>query len=128
MTTLSEEARAFVDAPNLATIATLQPDGRPQLSPVWVTRDRDEILFSTTAGRQKPRNLERDPRVGVLIVPADSPYTYLEVRGTATIEPDPTGQLIQDLAQKYTGRPWDDQPGTERLIVRINADKVVVRS
>lgn len=127
MTTLSDAARAFVDAPELATIATVEPSGQPQLSPVWVTRDGDDILFSTTADRRKPANIARNDRVSVLIVPRDSPYTYLEVRGTATLTPDPDGALIQELAQKYTGQPWDDAPGTERLIVRITPHKVLVR-
>lgn len=127
MTTLSDAARAFVDAPELATIATVEPSGQPQLSPVWVTRDGDDILFSTTADRRKPANIARNDRVSVLIVPRDSPYTYLEVRGTATLTPDPDGALIQELAKKYTGQPWDDAPGTERLIVRITPHKVLVR-
>lgn len=127
MAILDDRARAFVDAANIATIATLQPDGRPQLSPVWVTRDGDDILFSTTASRQKPRNLDRDPRVAVLIVPTAAPYTYLEVRGVATLTADPEGQLIQDLSQKYVGEPYQDEPGAERLVVRVTPDHVVVR-
>lgn len=127
MATLPEAARALVDAPEFATIATLEPDGRAQLSPVWVKRDGDDILFSTAAGRRKPDNLARDPRVGVLIVPRDSPYNYLEVRGTATLTEDPDGSLIQELALKYTGQPWTEDPGVRRLIVRITPQKVITR-
>ena len=127
MTTLDDRARELLDAPTIATIATVQPDGRPQLSPVWVARDGDDVLFSTTRGRQKPKNLERDPRVGVLVVPPENPYHYLEVRGTATIEEDPEGRLIQELSQKYTGGPYQDEPGAERLIVRVSPEHVVLR-
>lgn len=127
MATLPESARALVDAPEFATIATLEPDGRAQLSPVWVKRDGDDILFSTAAGRRKPVNLERDPRIGVLIVPRDAPYTYLEVRGIATLTEDPDGSLIQELSLKYTGEPWQESPAVRRLIVRVTPQKVVTR-
>lgn len=125
--TLSDRAREFVDADELAIIATIEPDGRPQQSPVWVKSDGDDIVFSTVAGRRKATNLARDPRVGVLIVPRDSPYTYLEVRGTATLTADPDGALIQELAQKYTGGSYTEDPATERLIVRVTPERVIVR-
>lgn len=128
MATLPQPARDLLDGHrDLAVIATLQPDGRPQQSPVWVTRDGDDILFSTLASRQKPRNLGLDSRIGLLMWPRDSPYTYLEVRGTASIEPDPPGALIDELSRAYTGEPWT-QPNEERVIVRITADKVLWRA
>lgn len=97
MTSLSDEAKRLLDAPEFATVATIQPDGQPQLSVVWVARDHDDVLISTIRGRRKAVNLERDPRASVLIYPADSPYTYLEIRGSVTLEDDPTGSLIQAL-------------------------------
>jgi len=127
MTAYSDRAREILDHPEIATIATLQPDGSPQLSPVWIKRDGDDVLFSTTAGRRKPANLARDPRISVLVWPVDSPYEYVEVRGTATLTPDPDGSLIDELSRLYTGDPWTDKPGVERLIVRVTPTKVVVR-
>lgn len=127
MTTLSEKARAFLDGTEFATIATVEPDGQPQLSPVWVKRDGDDIVFSTVKGRRKPANIARDPRVSVLVVPREAPYTYLEVRGTATVSDDTDDALIQELSQKYLGQPWHDEPGIERIVVRVSADKVVIR-
>lgn len=127
MTTLPAAAHPFLDGTEIAAVATIEPDGRPQVSPVWVRRDGDDILFSTTAGRRKPANLRRDPRVTVLVVPRAAPYSYLEVRGRATLTPDPEGTLIQELSQKYTGGAWADDPGVERLIVRITPERVVFR-
>ncbi len=128
-TTLPDAARALLDAPEQATIATVEPDGQPQLSPVWVKRDGDDILFSTTRGRRKPQNIERTGQVSVLVWPKDQPYSYLEVRGSATITDDPTGALIEELSQKYTGGPYAAEPeGTERVIVRVTAHKVVWRA
>ena len=83
MTAFTERAREILDHPEIATVATIQPDGSPQLSPVWIKRDGDDLLFSTTAGRRKPANLARDPRITVLVWPSYSPYEYVEVRGTA---------------------------------------------
>ncbi|MEV5326867.1 PPOX class F420-dependent oxidoreductase [Nonomuraea sp. NPDC052634] len=124
---MSEEARKLLDAPNYATVTSLNPDGGPHSSVVWVRTDGDDVLFSTVKGRVKARNFERDPRVSLLVIDPDNPYRYVEVRGRATLTPDPEGALIQELSQKYQGRPWEDKPGTERLIVRISPDRVYVR-
>ncbi|MED7927777.1 PPOX class F420-dependent oxidoreductase [Nonomuraea sp. LP-02] len=127
MAELPEEARKLLDAPNYATVTSLNADGGPQSTVVWVRADGDDVLFSTVKGRVKPRNFERDPRASLLIIDPDDPYRYLEVRGTVTMTPDPEGALIQELSQKYRGQPWQDKPGTERLVVRIRPDRVVLR-
>ncbi|GAA3127268.1 PPOX class F420-dependent oxidoreductase [Nonomuraea sp. NPDC049419] len=127
MTKLSEDVRKLLDAPNYATVTSLNADGGPQSSVVWVRTDGDDVLFSTVKGRVKPRNFERDPRASLLVIDPDNPYRYVEVRGRVTMTPDPEGALIQELSQKYQGRPWEDKPGTERLIVRISPDRVHLR-
>ncbi|MEV6009876.1 PPOX class F420-dependent oxidoreductase [Streptomyces sp. NPDC051976] len=126
MAALSEQARALIDGKNFATVATIQPDGRPQLSVVWVKRDGDEVLFSTLEGRRKHLNLVRDPRITLLVYPADNPYAYLEVRGTATLVSENAPELIEELSQKYTGEPFRKEgPEAVRVIVRVAADRVV---
>ena len=65
---LSDDLKSQLDLPVFITVATVQPDGSPQLSPVWVKRDGDDVIFSTTVGRQKEKNLRRDPRVTVLLI------------------------------------------------------------
>jgi PPOX class probable F420-dependent enzyme len=126
--TLSESAKGWLDAAEFATIATLLPDGQPQLSVVWAARDGDDILISTLEGRQKHRNLTRDPRATVLIYPKDSPYSYLEVRGTVTMTRDGGPELIDALAHKYTGKPYgNDGPDDVRVVLRLTASKVVNR-
>ena len=127
---LSARLKEVLDGRAFVAVATIQPDGSPQVSPVWVQRDGDELLVSTTRGRRKTRNLERDPRITVLVNPADAPYTYAEIRGTATLEDDPSGELIDRLSLKYTGKRYaefnaaagQDAP---RVMVRITARKVV---
>lgn len=128
MAELPEEARKLLDAPNFATVTSLNPDGGPQSTVVWIRTDGDDVLFSTAKGRRKPRNFERDPRVSLLVIDPDDPYRYVEVRGRATMTPDPEGALIEELSQKYRGQSWEDKPGVERLIVRIRPDRVTLRS
>ena len=129
MTTLPAEARELLDSPEVAVVTTLNPDGSPQSSVVWVSRDGDDILFNTAKGRAKPRNLERDDRVSVVMYPKDNPYSYLEVRGTATLEDDPEAAMIHALSRKYLGKdyPWLS-PGEERVTVRITPTKVHFRA
>jgi PPOX class probable F420-dependent enzyme len=126
--TIPDDAKAWLDAPEFATIATIEPDGRPQLSVVWISRDGDDLLVSTVAGRRKHRNIERDPRVTVLVFPKDSPYRYLEVRGTASMTEEGGRELIDEHARKYHGAERytaDDGTDNVRVVVRITPDKVV---
>ncbi|MFC4118480.1 PPOX class F420-dependent oxidoreductase [Nonomuraea zeae] len=127
MAELSEYVRDLLDAPNFATVTSINPDGGPQSSVVWVRTDGDDVLFSTVKGRRKPRNFERDPRASLLVIDPADPYRYVEVRGRVTITEDPEGTLIEELSQKYRGQPWEDKPGVERLIVRISPDRVTLR-
>jgi PPOX class probable F420-dependent enzyme len=124
---LNEKARAILEGTNFATVATIEPDGRPQLSPVWVTHDGDDILFSTTVGRRKHVNISRDPRVTVCVFEQADPYSYIEVRGTATMTEEGGRELIDAFAKKYRDLdvyPWD-APDTVRVVVRVTPDKVI---
>ena len=127
MDRLTAAARALIDASEHATVATIEPDGQPQLSVVWVKTDGDDVLFSTVVDRRKHKNLLRDPRITLLVFSGDEPDRYVEVRGRALIEDDPDKTLINELSLRYTGKPFQDPPGNKRLIVRITASKVVTR-
>ncbi|MQS39746.1 PPOX class F420-dependent oxidoreductase [Streptomyces katsurahamanus] len=129
---LSDELKALLDSPVFVNVATIQPDGSPQVSPVWVKRDGDDVLISTTVGRRKELNLRRDPRVTVVVQPFDAPYTYAEIRGTATLTTDGGPELIDELALKYTGKRYADfnpaaAEDAARVVVRITPRKVVGR-
>lgn len=131
MASIPDLARAWLDAPEFATIATLNPDGQPQLSVVWIARDGDDLLVSTVKGRRKHLNLERDPRATVLVYPKDAPYTYLEVRGSSTMTEEGGRELIDRLNDEYTGTgryTGDDGTDNVRVVVRITPDKVVLRA
>jgi PPOX class probable F420-dependent enzyme len=125
-TKLPSAVRDLFDGPNFVTIVTLDPGGGPQTSLVWAKADGDDVLFSTIKGRRKYANLTRDSRIGALVFDPADPYVYAEVRGTATLTDDPAAELINELALKYTGAPFGDRPGEERVIVRIRPSKVVL--
>jgi PPOX class probable F420-dependent enzyme len=123
--TLSAGVRALIDGPNFATVATLDPDGGPQTSVVWVGLDDDALVFSATEDRRKVRNLRRDPRVSVSITDAANPYRHTQLRGTVTITPDPDKTLPKMLSHKYRGEdPPPEGPEVERVIVRLHVEKV----
>ena len=126
---LPEAVLAILDAPEFATLATIQPDGQPQLSVVWVARDGDDLLISTVAGRRKHLNLVRDPRATVLVYPKANPYSYVEVRGTVTLTEEGGRALIDRLNVEYTGGErytGDDGSENVRVVVRLTPTKVVV--
>ncbi|MFC7218707.1 PPOX class F420-dependent oxidoreductase [Streptomyces polyrhachis] len=129
---LSDQLKALLDSPVFVTVGTVQPDGSPQLSPVWVKRDGDDLLFSTTRGRRKTLNMERDPRVSVLLQPFDAPYTYAEIRGTATMTEEGGDELIDELSMKYTGMPFaefnpESAKEADRVVVRVTPRRVLGR-
>jgi PPOX class probable F420-dependent enzyme len=123
---LPELARELADGLNFATVSTVQPDGGPQASVVWVKRDGDDVLFSTIRGRRKTLNLETDSRISLLITDAASPYRYAEIRGRAEITEDPTAALIQELSHKYDGQPFTEPAGRRRVIVRVLAEHIAL--
>ncbi|MEU5094131.1 PPOX class F420-dependent oxidoreductase [Streptomyces sp. NPDC020996] len=127
---LSDRLKELLDSPVFVNVGTIQPDGSPQLSPVWVARDGDDLLISTTVDRRKKRNLDRDPRVSVVVQVPDSPYEYAEIRGQAELTTEGGQELIDRLSLKYTGKKYAEfNPASaqdaERVVVRIVPRKVV---
>src|SRR5436305_9275352 len=97
---LDAVARALIEGPHVATIATSNADGRPQSSVIFVKRDDDTVVFSTIKGRLKTRNMTRDPRVSLLV---RNPTTgrYVELRGTVEITEDPHKSLLYEMNDRY---------------------------
>ncbi|MFD9492228.1 MULTISPECIES: PPOX class F420-dependent oxidoreductase [unclassified Streptomyces] len=128
---LSDDLKKLIDDnPVFATIATIQPDGSPQLTITWLGRDGDDLLVSTTVGRRKEKNLRSDPRITVMINPPNAPYTYAEIRGTAALTTEGGQELIDELSRKYTGKDYADfnpasKDDAERVVVRVTPRKVV---
>ncbi|WP_113699297.1 PPOX class F420-dependent oxidoreductase [Nonomuraea lactucae] len=123
--TFDDATRELLDGRNFATVATLNPDGSPQTSVVWIARDGDTVSFSSTTGRQKTRNLSRDPRVGLTVFDTGNPYRSVEIRGTAEVLADPDKTLPKRLSHKYLGEDPPVEPGdVVRVIVRISPLRV----
>ncbi|MFD7642331.1 PPOX class F420-dependent oxidoreductase [Kitasatospora sp. NPDC059795] len=123
---LADGVKKLLDDKSFAVVTTIQPDGSPQSSVVWVKRDGDDILFSTVQGRRKHLNLERDPRVTLLVNPPESPYQYFEARGEASMTTEGGRELIDELSNKYRGQDYAwDEPDAVRVVVRLSPRKVV---
>jgi PPOX class probable F420-dependent enzyme len=122
---LSDATLVLLDGKNYAILATINPDGSPQTSVLWVGRHGNDLLFSTVAGRVKHRNMERDPRVSVTVLDSADPENYVELRGRVSMTPDVGRALDTRLAWKYDGRdPGEDRPGAVRVVVRMVVEKV----
>jgi PPOX class probable F420-dependent enzyme len=108
---LSDATVRLLDGRNYAVLATVNADGSPQTSAMWVGRDGGDLLLSTVLGRLKYRNMLRDPRVSVTVHEAANPYNYAELRGRAEITPDPGGQMDNGCRGSTTGRTRTTTPG-----------------
>ncbi|MDX2041437.1 MAG: PPOX class F420-dependent oxidoreductase [Acidobacteriota bacterium] len=109
-----------------AGLATLMPNGAPQVTPVWIDYDGENVVFNTAVGRQKDKNLQADGRVSLALTDPDNPYRYLEVRGTV-VERTTEGadDHINKMAKKYLGQdvyPFR-QPGEVRVIYKIKPER-----
>ena len=123
--TFDDEMRALLDGRNFATVATLNADGGPHTSVVWIMRDWDTVLFSVTAARRKARNLALDPRISITVFDTANPYRSMDIAGTAELVADPEKALPRRLSQKYLGEDPQAEPDTvHRLIVRVTPRKV----
>ena len=122
MAEIPETHRDLLERPLFAHVATLGPDGEPQSNPVWFDFDGTHVRFSQTKGRQKVRNLERDPRIALSILDLENPYRYLELRGRVVeVEDDADNAFIDRMAKRYIDQdayPWH-QPGDERIVMVV---------
>jgi PPOX class probable F420-dependent enzyme len=131
MTSLPDSARAVLEAPALAHLVTLNPDGSPQVTIVWAGLDGDEIVAAHLAEHRKVRNVRNDPRVALSIETgkrnAMGLNEYLVIYGTARITEGGAADLLQKLAHTYLGPdvrfpPMDNPP--PGFITHISADRV----
>ncbi|WP_117215204.1 PPOX class F420-dependent oxidoreductase [Allorhizocola rhizosphaerae] len=124
---LPDLAKRLIDSHTFATIATINPDGSPQNSVIWVKREDDTVVFSTILGRRKTRNMERDPRVSILLFDPQDPYKYVEIRGMVSMTKDGGPELIEELSQLYDGKPFTEKnPANVRVVCRVTTTKVVI--
>jgi PPOX class probable F420-dependent enzyme len=114
--------REQLQAASFWHFVTLNPDGSPSATPVWVDVDEDEVIVNTAIGRRKERNVRRDPRVVLATYDRENPYWWIEITGRVIemIEGERAENSIEELAHKYLGRSRGGlAPGERRVILRI---------
>jgi PPOX class probable F420-dependent enzyme len=126
MAKLTKLAKQLIDGKNLANVATLMPDGSPQVASVWVEREGDIVVINATTTRQRYKNLKRDPRVALSVFDMDDIYTSVMIRGRATeITREGAEEDIDRLSMKYNGRIYPDHSAERpRVIIRITPEHV----
>lgn len=127
---LPDKAKEFILGKNIGNLATLMPDGSPHVAPVWVDLEDNHILVNTAEGRQKVKNIRRDPRVAIDVLDSENPYEMITLRGRVVdITRGGAEQHIDKLAKKYLGvdRYQFRQPGEQRIILRIEPERILGR-
>jgi PPOX class probable F420-dependent enzyme len=123
---IPENFRDLFDKKAFASLGTLMPDGKPQVTPVWVDFDGKHIVVNSAKGRVKDRNMRRDPRVSLALIDPDNPYRYLQLQGRVVeITENGADKHIDKMAKKYLGKdkyPFS-QPGEVRVLYKIEPDR-----
>jgi PPOX class probable F420-dependent enzyme len=124
---LPQDLIVLLNEPSHCYVATVMPDGGPQLTQTWVDTDGEHILINSVKGFQKIRNMERDSRVALNVSDAENPSRYFAVRGRVVeITEDGAREHIEKLAQRYLGRPypWFGGRDQTRLLISIEAERI----
>ena len=120
---ISDNARILLEQPIFASLATIGPDGHPQVTVIWLHVEGDKVVFNTAEGRAKHRNMVADPRVTVMLLDPENGYRYAELRGTVEVTTDGADQSIDELAQKYLGTDYPfRRDGEVRVKVLMNVN------
>lgn len=128
MTTVPESHRDLLAA-DVGVLATVGPDGHPQVTALWFLHDDDGLIkLSLNTSRQKTRNLERHPECSFFVLDRANPYRTLEIRGSAEISPDDDYAFADRVAAKYGGMDLRtiDGPGQRRVVVTLRPTRVNV--
>ena len=124
---LNDDLLALLRQPSICYIATLMPDGSPQLTQTWVDTDGEHVLINSVEGFQKVRNVRRDPRVAITVADSTNPARYYALRGRVlAISADGAADHIEQLSQRYLGTayPWFGGRDQVRLRLTISVEKV----
>jgi PPOX class probable F420-dependent enzyme len=126
MATLTDKQAQLLRDKNFGSFATLNIDGSPTVTPVWVDWDGEYVLVNTLRARAKPRQVAHDPRVEIAVFNHENPYQHVRIAGRAELVDEGAEEHIDKLAKKYVGEdtyPWR-APGDRRVIIRIKPERV----
>lgn len=124
---LPESLIALLRQPSLCFLATVMPDGSPQVTQTWADTDGEHVVINSVRGHQKVKNVERDPRVAVNVCDVSSPSRYYAIRGQVTgITAEGGAEHIEALAHRYLGTPYPWYGGRDqvRVILTIKAARI----
>lgn len=119
---LEPKVHALLSGPNFAHLATLMPDGSPNVTPVWIGVQDDRILIGTGETSLKVRNLRRDPRLALSVVDCHDPYEEVQIRGRVVeFRDDSSFVVLDEISRKYTGKefPFRDPAGRVALVIEV---------
>ncbi|MFB6155298.1 MAG: PPOX class F420-dependent oxidoreductase [Haloferacaceae archaeon] len=128
MPSIPADYRDLFEKQTFAHVATLQSDGAPHVTPVWIDYDEEEnrLLVNTERGRQKHRNVERDSKVGVSMTDPENPYRHLSVVGVVDeVTTEGAREHIDELSRRYTGEDYQNEIQTERILLKIRPERVL---
>ena len=131
MTKLTDSARKVLEGKNFVYIATVNPDGTPQVTPTWVDTDGNFVLINTAVGRVKHRNVRKNPHVALAITEQCDPYSWVMIRGKVVEQV--TGRVAEDhidkMEKKYRGRDKypNRSPNEQRVLLKIQPSHVISR-
>lgn len=132
MESLPSEYEDLFERKSFASFATVMPDGTPQVTPVWIDYDGTHFIVNTAEGRQKERNVRRQPKVGFAVMDPDNPYRYVSVWGEVEeLRKEGAVDHIDELAQRYMGvdeYPYKDQDEGDRVKLMIRPERVIAQS
>jgi PPOX class probable F420-dependent enzyme len=134
--TFTAEQRELLDLPQtFARLATLMPDGSPQNTTIWYRRERDTLIMATPVKAQKMRNVQRDPRVAIVVGHPENPYHYVQIRGLAEVVGD-NAQATEEyerIAPRYIGdkapawvKEFSSSPDFEEALIVVHPERVSV--
>jgi PPOX class probable F420-dependent enzyme len=125
MAPIPDKLRGLFEKPIVAGLATLMPNGQPQVTPVWCDYDGAYVRINTARGRQKDRNMTKRAKVTLLLVDPANAYHWAEVRGhIEDVTEDGAEAHINQLSHKYRGKDYDFRPSETRVMYKIAVDKV----
>jgi PPOX class probable F420-dependent enzyme len=128
MSEVPEEYMDLFERPSFGNLATMLPTGFPHVTPVWIDYDGEHLLVNTARGRQKERNVARNPSVGVSVIDPDDFYRYLSAYGEVTdLREEGAVEHIHELSRRYTGEEYGNLDAEEgaRVIIEITPEHVI---
>jgi len=126
---LDDKVKEIAKGPNYAIVTTVMPDGTPQTLPLWIDADDEHLLINTEVHRQRYKNVQRNPKVTVLLLEDGNWYGYAEVRGhlVGEVRGPEAREHIDALSRKYQGTDYGNPIQSERVILKIAPDRQNVR-